>query len=72
MMTEILKRTLNMSKLKVVFDFSWANTAALKPMHKIVIKNTKVILMAMDMSCINKSITAAEPKQLWPMMAIAA
>tara|TARA_R110000744_G_scaffold297512_3_gene407293 strand:+ start:335 stop:550 length:216 start_codon:yes stop_codon:yes gene_type:complete len=71
-MTIKLNKMLIQSRLKVVLGLSWAKTAALKPMHKIVIKNTNDILRNMGISFIRVSITAADPRQLWPIIAIAA
>lgn len=71
-MIALLNAMLNKSRLKVVLDFSCAKTAALKPMQKMVTRNTRNILYTVGMLCISKSITAADPKELWAMMAIAA
>ena len=68
----LLSTTLNSSRLNVIFDFNCANTAALKDIQKTVTKKTKIILTVVGISFINKNITAADPIQLWPKMAIVA
>jgi hypothetical protein len=67
----LLKTTLDMSRLKVILDFNCASTAALKDMQKRVTKNTRIILIVVGISFINKIITAADPIQLWAKTAIA-
>jgi hypothetical protein len=70
MITIQLKSTLTVKTLNVALDFNCTSTAALKPIQKMVTKNTKIILTVVGISCINKSITAADPIQLWPKMAM--
>ncbi len=68
--TKVLKTTLIIKRLNVVKGLNWASTAPLNAMQRMVTKNSKVICMAVSSVPINNTMAAAEPKQLWPMIAM--
>jgi len=69
-MTMALKAKLKIKRLNVIIGFSWASTAPLNAMQKMVTKKSKVILKSAAVSPINNTIAAADPKQLCPIMAM--
>ncbi|WP_459414393.1 hypothetical protein [Flagellimonas marinaquae] len=60
------------SRLKVLRGFSCAKTAPLYAMQKIVTRKSKIIFRTISKPPMSRTMAAAEPKQLCPIMAMAA
>ncbi|WP_192938406.1 MULTISPECIES: hypothetical protein [Flagellimonas] len=69
-MTKALNRILNIKMLKVTLTLSWAKTAPLKAIQKMVTKKSKIIFTAICIEPIKSTMAAADPRQLCPIIAM--